>query len=206
MNRGGATLSLKVILGTTRQSRFGDKPAHWICEEASRLPNVEAELLDLRDYPMPFFDQPRSPAWGTGTYEDPTVQRWADRIAAGDAFIVVSPEYNHGYPAVLKNAVDHIYAEWAQKPVGFLSYGNTGGARAVEQLRLVAVEMQMWPIRSAIHLPVDMYLAVMNEPVPANPELFEPLKKGRVNVVERFFNELLWAAWALKRARAGGVA
>jgi NAD(P)H-dependent FMN reductase len=107
---------------------------------------------------------------------------------------------------VLKNAVDHIYAEWAQKPVGFLSYGNTGGARAVEQLRLVAVEMQMWPIRSAIHLPVDMYLAVMNEPVPANPELLEPLKKGRVNVVERFFKELVWAARALKQARAGGVA
>lgn len=205
MSHDGETVALKVILGTTRQSRFGDKPAHWICDEARRLSGVEVELLDLRDYPMPFFDEPRSPAWGSGRYADAVVQRWADRIAEGDAFVVVSPEYNHGYPAVLKNAVDQIYAEWARKPVGFLSYGNAGGARAIEQLRLVAVEMLMWPIRSAIHLPLDVYLAVMNEPVPANPELFEPLKKGRVNVVDRFFGELLWAARALKSARAAAT-
>ncbi len=106
---------------------------------------------------------------------------------------------------MLKNAFDQIYPEWANKPVGFLSYGGSGGARAVEQLRLVAIELQMWPIRSAIHLPIDVYLAVMNEPVPADPARFEPLKKGPVNVVDRFFNELLWAARALKQARTAGA-
>ncbi len=205
MSQDGATVALKVILGTTRQGRFGDKPAHWICEEAKHRPGVDVELLDLRDYPMPFFDLPTSPAWGKGTYAHEVVQRWADRIAEGDVFVMVSPEYNHGYTAVLKNAIDHLYPEWANKPVGFVSYGGTGGARAVEQLRQVAIELQMWPIRSAIHLPVDVYLAVMKEPVPANPELFEPLKKGRINVVERFLNELLWAARALKQARAAGI-
>jgi NAD(P)H-dependent FMN reductase len=197
-------IKIKIILGTTRQRRFGDKPAFWIAEEARAQADVEVEFLDLRDYPLPFFDEPASPAWGKGQYTNEAVQRWADRIADGDAFVMVTPEYNHGYPAVLKNAIDHLYPEWLNKPVGFVSYGNAGGARAVEQLRQVVVEVQMTPIRSAIHIPVAMYLAVMHEPVPANPDLFQPLKEGRVNHVERFFNELLWSARALKRARESG--
>jgi len=199
------TTRIKVILGSTRQKRFGDKPAYWICEEARALPDVEVECLDLRDYPMPFFDEPMSPMWGNGRYANESIQRWADRIADGDAFVVVTPEYNHGYPAVLKNAIDSIYPEWVNKPVGFVSYGNAGGARAVEQLRQVVVELQMLPIKNAIHIMGPMYLTLMHEPVPANPELFRPLKEGRVNQVERFFNELLWSARALKRARDAGA-
>jgi NAD(P)H-dependent FMN reductase len=195
------TIKIKTILGTTRQGRFGDKPAHWITAEATQLPDVEVELLDLRDYPLPHFDEPASPMWKQGRYDDPGVQRWADRIADGDAFVIVAPEYNHGYPAVLKNAIDYIYPEWVHKPVGFVSYGNAGGARGVEQLRQVVIEMQMWPIRSAIHISPAVYMAVMKEPVPPNPELFAPLKEGRVNQLERFFKDLLWAARALKHAR-----
>lgn len=195
------TTRIKVILGSTRQKRFGDKPAYWICEEARALRDVEVEYLDLRDYPMPFFDEPMSPMWGQGSYHNAAVQRWADRIADGQAFVVVTPEYNHGYPAVLKNAIDSIYPEWVNKPIGFVSYGNTGGARAIEQLRQVAIEMRMWPMRAAIHIPSTVYLAVMNEPVPPNLDLFKPLKDGRFNYVERFFDELLWSARALTRAR-----
>jgi NAD(P)H-dependent FMN reductase len=195
------TIKIKVILGSTRQRRFGDKPAYWICEEARALPGAEVEFLDLRDYPMPFFDEPASPMWAKGQYANEAVQRWADRIADGDAFVMVAPEYNHGYPAVLKNAIDCIYPEWVNKPVGFVSYGNAGGARGIEQLRLVAIEMRLWPIRSAIHLPSSLYLAVMNEPMPPNLELFGSMKDGRFNYVERFFDELLWSARALKRAR-----
>ncbi|HEY4188152.1 MAG TPA: NAD(P)H-dependent oxidoreductase [Polyangia bacterium] len=196
------TISVKVILGTTREGRFGDKPAHWILGEAARLPGVEAELLDLRDYPLPFFDRPVSPARGAGVYEAPAVQRWADQIARADAFIVVSPEYNHGYSAVLKNALDHLYPEWARKAIGFVGYGNVGGARAIEQLRLVAVELQMWPIKAALHLPLEVYLAAMKEPVPPNPQVFEPLRKGFGDRVAMFFDDLQWAARALKAARA----
>jgi len=199
------TIKIKVILGTTRQRRFGDKPAHWILEEARALPDVDVELLDLRDYPLPFFEEPMSPMWSKGQYANPAVQRWADRIADGDAFIIVTGEYNHGYPAVLKNAIDYIYPEWGNKPVGFVSYGNVGGARAVEQLRQVVVEMQMLPIRSAIHIPGPVYMAVMNEQVPVRAELFQPLKDGRVNYVERFFGELMWSARALKQARTAAV-
>jgi NAD(P)H-dependent FMN reductase len=199
-------IKIKVILGTTRQRRFGDKPAYWICEEAGAHPGVEVELLDLRDYPLPFFDEPVSPMAHKGQYANPAVQAWADRIADGDAFIMVAPEYNHGYSAVLKNAIDHIYPEWVRKPVGFVSYGNTGGARVVEQLRQVVVELQMVPIMNAIHIPGAVYLSVMHESVPVNPELFRPLKDGRVNHVERFFTDLLWTARALKQARESGEA
>lgn len=195
------TTRIKVILGSTRQKRFGDKPAHWICVEAQALPDVEVELLDLRDYPMPFFDEPMSPIRGNGRYDNVAVQRWADRIADGQAFIMVTPEYNHGYPGVLKNAIDCIYPEWVNKPIGFVGYGNAGGARAIEQLRQVVIEMRMLPIRSAIHIPTAVYLAVMNEPVPPNLELFKPLKVGRIDQVARFFDELLWAARALTQAR-----
>jgi NAD(P)H-dependent FMN reductase len=86
-------VKIKVILGTTRQRRFGDKAAYWIAEEARACPDVDVELLD---YPLPFFDEPLSPAWGKGQYANADIQRWADRVADGDAFIMVAPEYNHG--------------------------------------------------------------------------------------------------------------
>jgi hypothetical protein len=185
-----APLSLKVILGSTREGRFGDKPAHWILGEASRQPGVAAELLDLRDFPLPFFDRPLSPGREGGVYPDPAVTRWAAQIAPADAYIIVGPEYNHGYSAVLKNALDHLYPEWARKPVGFVSYGN------------VTIELQMWPIKTSLHLPLEVYLAAMKEPVPPNPQLFEPLKKGLGgDRVAAFFGDLLWAARALRTAR-----
>jgi NAD(P)H-dependent FMN reductase len=196
-------LSVKVILGSTREGRFGDKPAHWILGEAARQPGVEVELVDLRDHPLPFFDRPLSPVREKGVYPSPAVTRWAEQIAKADAYVVVSPEYNHGYSAVLKNAFDHIYPEWARKPIGFVGYGNAGGARAIEQLRLVAVELQMWPIKTALHIPVDVYLAAMKQPIPPDPQVFEPLKKGPFgDRVAMFFDDLLWAARALKEARA----
>jgi NAD(P)H-dependent FMN reductase len=102
---------------------------------------------------------------------------------------------------VLKNAIDYIYPEWADKPVGF-QYGNAGGRAPSSSFARVVVELQMTPIRSAIHLPVAVYLAVMHEPVPAESRSVPALEEGRVNHVERFFHELLWSARALKSARA----
>jgi NAD(P)H-dependent FMN reductase len=202
MSSDASALSVKVILGSTREGRFGDKPAHWILGEARQRPGVEAELLDLRDHPLPFFDRPVAPSREGGVYAHPAVARWAEAIAKADAFIVVTPEYNHGPSAVLKNALDHLFPEWARKPIGFVGYGSAGGARAIEQLRLVAVELQMWPIRHAIHLPLDVYLAAMKEPVPPNPQVFAPLKNMFGDRVAMFFDDLLWSGRALKAARA----
>ncbi|MDO8536700.1 MAG: NAD(P)H-dependent oxidoreductase [bacterium] len=189
-------LNIKIILGSTRQNRFGDKPAKWIYEETKKREGVNAEFLDLRDYPMPFYDEPVSPSIiKDGAYANESVRKWAAKIAEADAFIVVSPEYNHGTSGVLKNALDNIYAEWNNKPVGFVSYGSVGGARAVEHLRGIVVELQMAPIRSAVHIPQPWNL------------LGEKgnLKVGALDPYERSANalldQLIWWANALQAAR-----
>jgi NAD(P)H-dependent FMN reductase len=113
-------IKIKVIIGSTRPNRFSEKPAYWIYEETQKREGATAELLDLRDYPMPFFDQPMPPSMSGGKYTNDVVKVWAEKIKDGDAFIIVTPEYNHGYPAVLKNALDSIFQEWNKKPVGFV--------------------------------------------------------------------------------------
>ena len=145
-------LKVGVILGSTREGRFGEQPARWIVGETKKRAEFDAELLDLRDYPLPFFDEPSSPFMSGTNYKNPAIKKWAEKIKEKDAFILCSPEYNHGYSAVLKNALDYVYAEWNNKPVGFVSWGGVGGARAVEQLRLVAIELQMAPIRNAVQI------------------------------------------------------
>ncbi|MGI0141909.1 MAG: NADPH-dependent FMN reductase [Candidatus Micrarchaeales archaeon] len=195
-------IKIKVILGSTRPGRFGDKPAHWILGELKKLDNVDPELLDLKEYPMPFFDQPISPAYGPGKYSDPVIQKWSDKIKEADAFIIVTPEYNHSYSAVLKNALDSVYHEWGKKSVGFVSYGSVGGARAIEQLRQVVIELQMVPIRHSIHIPWDIYMNAAKEPIPPNPAVFDALRVGRAgDKVQMFFDQLIWFAKALKNAR-----
>jgi NAD(P)H-dependent FMN reductase len=206
MSTETSTIKIKVIVGSTRQNRFSEKPAKWIFEETKKLEGVEAELLDLRDYEMPFFEDPMSPSMAKGQYSNEVVKKWAEKINDGDAFIIVTPEYNHGYSAVLKNALDVIYPEWNRKPVGFVSYGSAVGARSVEQLRQVAVELQMAPIRNAIHVPVDIFFAAIMGKGPQGPEMFDPIRKGSMgDPVERFFNDLLWWSRALKAARTEGA-
>ena len=150
---------ISIIVGSVRRNRFAHRPAAWIHGHLANRADVEAELLDLADYPMPFYEEPVSPARKQAPYEHAVVEAWTARIGAADGFVVVSPEYNHSFPAVLKNALDWVYREWTRKPVAFVGYGGTGGVRAVEQLRLVAVELQMAPLRSALHLPVDLLIA-----------------------------------------------
>lgn len=144
---------IQIILGSTREGRFGEKPARWIYEVAKKRKDVEVELLDLRDYPLPFFNESVSPASITTPYTNPNVVKWEKKVAEADAYIIVTPEYNHGYPAVLKNALDYAFREWNDKPVGFVAYGGMGGARAVEQLKEVAVELHMASVRTAVHIP-----------------------------------------------------
>jgi NAD(P)H-dependent FMN reductase len=195
-------LKIKIIVGSTRQGRFSEKPAQWIHEETKKLEGVDVELLDLRDYPMPFFESPMSPSMTKGQYENEVVKKWAAKIKEGDAFIIVTPEYNHGYPAVLKNAMDVIYPEWNRKPVGFVAYGSAMGARSVEQLRQVAVELQMAPIRNAIHIPPDIFSAARTSEEQQGFEIFEKMRKSSArDPVERFFDDLLWWARALKYGR-----
>jgi NAD(P)H-dependent FMN reductase len=123
---------ISVIVGSTREGRFSEKPAQWILQHLKKREGVDARLLDLRDFPMPFFDQPATPATpGRPAFENEVVQRWTAAIARSDGFVFVTPEYNYGPPAVLKNAIDWVYPEWHRKAAGFVSYGSAGGARSV---------------------------------------------------------------------------
>lgn len=146
---------ISVIVGSTRVGRFSEKPARWILQHLRKREGVDARLLDLRDFPMPFFDQPVPPAMpGRAAFEHTVVQRWTAAIAQSDGFVFVIPEYNYGPPAVLKNAIDWVYPEWHRKAAGFVSYGSVGGARSVQQLRETAIEIQLAPVRSSVHIPV----------------------------------------------------
>ncbi len=188
-------LTFQVILGSTRRGRFSDKPGKWILEEAQKKEGVEAELVDLRDYPLPFFDEPMGPAGLQGKYSSDIAVQWAKKIAEADAYIIAAPEYNHGYPAVLKNALDYAYNEWNNKPVGFVSWGGVAGARAVEQLREVAIELQMAPIRNAVHIP--SFWALLDEKENLKEGALDPFK----DTAGKFLDQLIWWAKALKNAR-----
>src|SRR5207249_8156751 len=132
---------ISVIVGSTREGRFSEKPAKWILQHLKKREGVDARLLDLRDFPMPFFDQPLTPAMpGRPPYKNEVVQRWTAAIAQSDGFVFVTPEYNYGPSAVLKNAIDWVYPEWNRKAAGFVSYGSAMGARSGQQLRAPKAE------------------------------------------------------------------
>ena len=189
-------LNIKVIAGSTREGRFSDKAAVWIAEEISKQEGVAVEVLDLRDYDIPFFNEPMSPSFKQEPYKNEAVARFTKKIEEGDAFVIVTPEYNHGTSGVLKNALDWVYQEWNNKPVAFVSYGSVGGARAVEQLRLNAIELHMAPIRNAVHIPGEQYFQVLFGKMDAK-ELFASVSKQ----AEGMIAQLLWWARALKNAQ-----
>src|SRR6201986_3137414 len=127
-------MTISVIVGSTRQGRFSEKPAQWIFEHLQKREEIEGRLLDLRDFPMPFFDQPLPPAMpGRPPYEPEVVKNWTAQIAASDGFVCGTREYTCGPPGVLKNAIDWVYPEWTRKAAAFVSHGSVMGARAVEQ-------------------------------------------------------------------------
>jgi NAD(P)H-dependent FMN reductase len=137
-----------IILGSTRPNRNGEQVAKWALEIAARRSDAEYELVDLRDFPLPHFDEPLPPSMGQ--YQNEHTKAWAAKIASFDGFVMVTPEYNHSTSGVLKNAIDYLNAEWNNKAVGFVSYGAVGGARAAEHLRLVAGELQMADVRQQV--------------------------------------------------------
>lgn len=188
---------IAVIVGSTREGRFSEKVAQWIFDHLKKRKGIDARLLDLRDFPMPFFDQPVPPATpGRQPYENKIVKKWTAEIAGSDGFIFVAPEYNHGTSAVLKNALDWVYPEWNRKACAFVSYGSVGGARSVEQLRQVAIELQLAPIRSAVHIPVATLMKhFKGEDVDAG--LAELVKPADV-----MLDDLIWWTSALKIARS----
>lgn len=143
---------IKIIAGSVRPNRFNIQPASWIFELAKKRDDIEVGLIDLLEINLPFLDEPIPPS--RNQYSKEYTQKWSAVIDETDGFIWVTPEYNHSYSPVLKNAIDYLYLEWNYKPVSFVSYGSlAGGSRAVEHLRGVAAELKMYDLREQILLP-----------------------------------------------------
>src|ERR1700733_15736283 len=190
---------IAIIISTTRAARFGHKPAQWVKDIAAQRDDIDTEIVDLRDFPMPFFDEVASNAWAPT--QNPVGQQWQKKIAEFDGYIFVTAEYNHGIPASLKNALDYAYPEWNKKAAPFVGYGAVGGARAIEHLRLVAAELQLATVRSGVYIQGADFMAVWKEGKDLKDIGY--LQAG----VKDMLDQLLWWTKALKAAReSGGVA
>ena len=186
-------LKIGVIISTTRAARFGHKPAQWVRDIAVQNDALDVEIVDLRDYPMPFFDEVASNAWAPS--QNAEAQRWQKKVAGFDGFIFVTAEYNHSMPAVLKNALDYASPEWNKKAAAFVGYGAVGGARAIEHLRGIAAELQLATIKTGVYIQGADFMAVWREgkDVKDIPHL-QPNVKEMVD-------QLAWWTAALKAAR-----
>lgn len=184
---------IAIIISTTRATRFGEKPAKWIRDIAAARTDMSVELIDLREYPMPFFDEPASNAWVPSKNE--VAQRWQKKVAEFDGYIFVTAEYNRGIPAVLKNALDYAYPEWNRKPAAYVGYGSVGAARSIEHLRNICVELQMAPMRTGVHIQGGDFMAVWQGGKDIKELSY--LEKNSQTMLD----ELRWWASALMAAR-----
>jgi NAD(P)H-dependent FMN reductase len=184
---------LAVVIGSIRPNRFADHPAQWIAALARQSGDFDVEVIDLKDYPMPLFAEEASPAYAPSKNE--VARRWQQKVAGFDAYVFIAAEYNHGPTPALKNALDYAYTEWSKKPVALVGYGGVGGARAVEQLRLNAIELQMAPIRTGVHILFPDYLAVVKE----GKKLGDLPHLNQAG--QDMLDQLAWWTGALKAAR-----
>jgi NAD(P)H-dependent FMN reductase len=187
-------LRLGVILASVREGRRGEPFARWIHAVASERPGVGAELLDLREWALPPFASKDMASVAEKAYPAGSLEaRWRDTIRSMDAFVIVTPEYNHSFPGQLKNALDALHAPWNHKPVTFVSYGGfAAGARAAEHLRLVAIELRMVPVRDEVNVRLVGYTA--------DPRGFptDPLYARKAQAA---LDDLVWWARVLKDGR-----
>jgi len=187
---------IQIVVASTRDGRRGGRVAAWFVAIARAREDLRCELVDLLAWDLPWYRDAVVPP--RGEYSDEATIRWAAKVAEADGYVFVSPEYNHGYPAALKNALDLLYAEWNHKPVTFVTYGGSaGGVRAAEQLVQVAVELKMAPLRPQVHIPMA-------------GRIFGRVGSGEVDrrhvdAANVALRELAWWARALRAARAGGV-
>lgn len=194
-------MKLQVMVGSTRPSRAADRVVPWVLSRAALLPGFELEVLDLRDWPLPMFGEhmgsigdPRDPS-----YSDEIVRRWNRTIAQADAYVIITPEYNHSVPGELKNAIDSVFVSFAfrNKPMAAVGYsaGLGGGIRAIEHLVQIATEAEAVPLRSTVVLPfVDKAFGPDGEPA-------DPMTEISLRIL---LEDLGWWARVLHDARAAG--
>lgn len=188
---------IALIIGSTRDARFADKPAKWLLDHAQKLrKDLDIELVDLRDYDLPLFNEMASNLWAPSA--DLNAIKWQEKMAEFDGFIFLTPEYNSSMPAALKNALDQAGKEWVRKPAAVMGYGAVGGARAVEHLRAVSINLQMVPVRSSVNISGADFFKV--SPLGANEEM-SAIEANILPSVEAMLGDLAWWTYATKAAR-----
>jgi NAD(P)H-dependent FMN reductase len=185
-----------LIIGSTRPQRFADKPADWLMERAARRDDLTLDRLDLRDFELPFFAEAGSNLHVPSA--DPRVLAWQDAIRPYDGYIFLVAEYNHSVTAALKNALDQAYVEWVRKPFSAFGYGSVGGARAVEHLRAIGVELQMVPSKFGAHIGGSDLFNV--HPFGGNAPMSD-IEGAVAPSVDAMFDDLVWWATTLSEAR-----
>jgi NAD(P)H-dependent FMN reductase len=192
---------LQVIVGSTRPTRAVERVVPWVVTRASAHGAFQVEVLDLRDWPLPMFGEHAGTIgdFNDPTYSDPIVKRWNDKVREGDAYLVVTPEYNHSVPGVLKNAIDSVFISFAlrNKPVAVVGYsgGIAGGIRAIEHVALIAIETEMVPLRNSVIIPY------VNDAFAEDGQPTNPLTDVSLTIA---LDDLAWWSTALERARAAG--
>jgi NAD(P)H-dependent FMN reductase len=191
---------IAIVIGSTRPGRYADKAAGWMLKQTQARDDIEAELLDLLDHPLPFFDE-KGPLISTPSTNEEAL-RWQERLARYDGFIFVVAEYNHSVTGVLKNALDQAYKEWGRKPFTAIGYGGTGATRAVEQLRLIAIALGMVSTANSVHIGGADFMST--SPMGANKPI-EEIEAGLLGATKSALNELVWWSHATMAAKTAKV-
>lgn len=195
-------LKIAVIISSTRPTRFGELPAQWIVQKANERPELQAEIVDLRDFDLPFFDEMASNAWMPSANQNAV--KWQNKISEFDGYIFVVAEYNRSITGALKNALDQAYVNWNKKAFGAVGYGTVGGARAVEHLRTIGIELQMASTRSAVHIGGADFAAV--HPGYGGTKAIADLEGSIGNSAKDMLDQLTWWAKSAKAAREDDAA
>lgn len=183
-----------VIISSTRPTRFGEKPAKWIADHAAARGDIDVEIVDLRDYDLPLFDAPASDLWMPTP--NPVAAKWQAKLNEFDGFIIVTAEYNRSITGALKNAIDWAYKPFVKKAVAYVGYGSVGGARAIEHLRNIMVELQAVSVRHAIHIGGSDFLPIM-----FGQTTWEDVAPRFDALVPEVLDNLVWWTKATKAAR-----
>lgn len=189
-------MKLQIIVGSTRPGRVSDRVAKWVAAAAA-TDFDDVEIIDLKEYQLPFFDELISPQFNPSREPTPEVQKWLNKIAEADAYVLVTPEYNRSTSAVLKNALDHIDHQFAHKPVAIVAHGSTGGAQAVSHLRGIITGVNAVSVPAATYLSASSEIdenGVLSDAIAANPY-------GPATALKNTMSETKWYAAALTAAR-----
>jgi NAD(P)H-dependent FMN reductase len=191
-------MKLAIIIGSTRPGRITERLAKWVINEAKTLPQTEIDVIDLADFNMPLFNEPVSPRFNPDRQSDEAVKAFLAKLDSAEALIMVTPEYNHAPPAVLKNAIDYVDWQLSKKPVAFVGHGTVGGGRAIEQLKNIVSEAKGLPI------PEGVTFMKVQDSIDEDGILSDEIKNmqyGPLTALQTMLKELVWYADALTPAR-----